>query len=108
MFKAIWVRTGKSANATLIHCALHPVATNEMLNTNINAIFVIEFDFMSASPCVDRVFDLDLWSATDHVVTAASAVLPSEARQRRRPQKQNRHRPKPMAIFLEIFEAIST
>jgi hypothetical protein len=22
--------------------------------------------------------------------------------------KQNRHRPKPMAIFLEIFEAIST
>src|SRR5580704_5980955 len=47
MFSAIWVRTGKSARATLIHCALHPVAAKEMLNTMASMIWL-----------VDRVIDL--------------------------------------------------
>ena len=42
MFSAIWVSTGKSASATLIHCALHPVAINEMLKTNTNTTLVVE------------------------------------------------------------------
>jgi hypothetical protein len=44
-FSAICVSTGKSATATLTHWSLHPVAINEMLRTNANAILVIEFDF---------------------------------------------------------------
>ena len=49
MFNAICVSTGKSASATLIHCALHPVAIKEMLKTTDSMILLIEFDFMSAS-----------------------------------------------------------
>ena len=59
-FSAIRVSTGKSASATLIHCALHPVAINEMLKTNTNTTLVVEVDFMSCFlPGIDRV-DLDL------------------------------------------------
>jgi hypothetical protein len=47
-FNAICVSTGKSARATLIHWALHPVAINEMVNTTASTILLIEFEFMSA------------------------------------------------------------
>jgi hypothetical protein len=39
----------KAASATLIHCALQPVAINEMPNTRASTILLIEFVFMSAS-----------------------------------------------------------
>jgi hypothetical protein len=58
MFNAIWVSTGKSASATLIHWALHPVAINEMLKTNANATLIIDFDFMSASPFKNSCSDV--------------------------------------------------
>jgi hypothetical protein len=50
MFSAIWLSTGQSASATLIHCALHPAVINEMLKTNTNTTLVVEVDFMSVSP----------------------------------------------------------
>ena len=46
-FSTMCVSTGKSANATLIHCALHPVATSEMLKIRDSMILLIEFAFMS-------------------------------------------------------------
>src|SRR5208282_88756 len=48
MLRAIWVRTGKSASAMLIHWALQAVARSEIDNTIASSIldFEIEFDFM--------------------------------------------------------------
>jgi hypothetical protein len=48
MFSAIWVRTGKSASAMLIHCALQPVAISEIDNTIARIVFdfEIELNFM--------------------------------------------------------------
>jgi len=48
MFNAISVSTGKSANATLIHCALHPVANKEMDNTTAKTTLIVEFGFINA------------------------------------------------------------
>jgi hypothetical protein len=44
------------------------VAINEILKTNSNTTCV---NVMSASPYVDRVFELNLWSGTGYVGTAA-------------------------------------
>ena len=57
MFNAICVSTGKSASATLIHWALHPVVINEMLNTTASTILLIEFKFMSAFLLIKNLFE---------------------------------------------------
>src|SRR5580692_2136051 len=48
MFSAIWVSTGRSASAMLIHCALQPVAMREIDNTIARTAFdfEIELNFM--------------------------------------------------------------
>src|ERR1022692_952330 len=54
MFRAIWVNTGKSARAMLIHCVLQPVASSEIdstiartvLDFEIELRIGIELDFM--------------------------------------------------------------
>ncbi len=48
MFNAISVSTGKSARATLTHCALQPVASKEKESTTAKTIFIIEFVFIIA------------------------------------------------------------
>jgi hypothetical protein len=50
MFKAIWVSTGKSASATLIHCALHPVVIIEAINAVAKRHFCHEFDRIRTPP----------------------------------------------------------
>src|SRR5271167_4380380 len=44
IFRAIWVSTGKSARATLIHCALQPVASSEIDNTIARTILDFEIE----------------------------------------------------------------
>jgi hypothetical protein len=54
MFRAIWISTGRSARAILIHWALQPVAINEIdnaiarivLDFEIGVRTGLEFDFM--------------------------------------------------------------
>jgi hypothetical protein len=47
-------------------------------------------------------------TTTGHVGTAAFGCLAEQSSAPGNPQKQNRHRPKPMAtLYLEAFEAIS-
>jgi hypothetical protein len=54
MFSAIWVSTGKSARAILIHWALHPVAISEIDNAIARTVLDfamglwarLDFDFM--------------------------------------------------------------
>jgi hypothetical protein len=45
MFRAIWVSTGKSARATLIHWALQPVASSEIDNTIARTTLDFEVEF---------------------------------------------------------------
>jgi hypothetical protein len=84
----MWLSTGKSANAALIHCALHPVATSEMLKIRDSMILLIEFAFMS----VLLLQLLLIWIVEVAITTwrqppepaqseAEGAVQPSEARQ---------------------------
>jgi hypothetical protein len=118
MFNAIWVRTGKSARATLIHCALHPVAAKEMLNTSANIIWVVDrvidvavedlvirFRFMNASPYESfGRFELRIGMSRATARTAAPGC-PVECARLAVARKQNRHRQRPMAILLvESFE----
>jgi hypothetical protein len=96
------VSTGKSARVTLIHRALHPVAIKEMLNTPASMILFIEFSFMSAS-LLEYLGDLDLWNChrprgeSRHRLSGRAKLGVACG-----PQKQNRHRPKPMAIAVEV------
>src|SRR6266851_923673 len=46
MLSAIWVKTGKSCNARLIHCALHPVAAIVIASTRARRGFDLELGFM--------------------------------------------------------------
>jgi hypothetical protein len=96
MFKAIWVSTGKSASATLIHWALHAVVIRETVKTTASRIRLVDFTFMIVSPgliCFSCEFQL------------SGAVPGLDSRGRLSPRgsgmatKQNRHQPKPMAIL---------
>jgi hypothetical protein len=105
MFSAIWVSTGKSANATLIHCALHPVAIKEMHNTTANTILPIKFDFMNASPCGYRWSDLDLWN--EYYWPPGTAPCAAERSSALRgPQTKSPPAEADGDSFLEIFEVI--
>src|SRR5437899_5341971 len=44
MFKAICVSSGKSAKATLIHSAVHPVVASDTHKTTARTAFIIEFE----------------------------------------------------------------
>jgi hypothetical protein len=59
MFSAIWVSTGKSASATLIHWAPHPVVTREMLKTRASMILLVEITFISSSPSEIRLDEIE-------------------------------------------------
>ncbi len=94
MFNAICVRTGKSARATLIHWALHPVAISEILKTTASMIMLIEFKVMNASPC-SSCGRFGFGKSRAALGRTAGATVPTWSVA---PPKQNRHRPKPMAI----------
>src|ERR1700732_287477 len=49
MFRAIWVSTGKSCKAMLIHCALHPVAAIAIASTRARKAFDLELVFIGFS-----------------------------------------------------------
>jgi len=92
------VRTGKSASAALIYCALHPLAIKERLNTGCQhdsahkiqfhkCLFPNQrFGFSYQRPRRD--------SRPGCPAKRCSALLMAV--------KQNRHRPKPMAIMWGI------
>jgi hypothetical protein len=46
MFKAIWVRIGRSASATLTQSVLHPVASIEADNRTASKVLNSEFEFI--------------------------------------------------------------
>src|SRR4051794_38619939 len=81
MFNAICVSTGKSAKATLNHCALHPVAINATLSRMANRILVLEFLFMKRSPCKNKLCGFATSESGVHVqkktppIEAGGAVL---------------------------------
>src|ERR1700690_829290 len=55
MFSAIWVRTGRSCKARLIHCALHPVVAIEIASTRARMVFDLEcFMVFSGKAVVSR------------------------------------------------------
>ncbi len=94
MFNAICVRTGKSARATLIPWVLHPVAISEILKTTASMILLIEFKVMNASPCSSGG-RFGFGKSRAALGRTAVATVPTWSVA---PQKENRHRPKPMAI----------
>jgi hypothetical protein len=60
MFSAICVSTGKSASATLSHCVLQAVASNEMDKISARIIFGVEDSFLLGFEFITKSSPLDL------------------------------------------------